>query len=165
MLRPNQVRKITCGALIAAASAAVLAAGVAGHASATEPAAACAQVATPDQKRDADTIQRIEQAWLTAEYRGHPEYLRCLLEPDYQTSSKSGQVRSKADVVGRVSTTPDDAHPVPKLETIVVIHGDAATAHSILKTVDKAGNPKEVHFVDGYTFHDGRWYAFAGADL
>ena len=59
----------------------------------------------------------------------------------------------------------NDAKEVPKLDTIVVIHGDAATAHSILRTTDKAGNPKEVHFVDGYTFHDGRWFAFSGADL
>jgi hypothetical protein len=127
--------------------------------------AACDAVATPDQKHDAETLQRIEQAWLTAEYRGHPEYLACLLEPDYRTSSRSGLVRSRADVIGRVPTTPDDTRDVPKLETIVMIHGDAASAHSTLKSVDKAGAPKEVHFVDTYVFHDGRWFAFSGADL
>lgn len=136
------------------------------HARAADPSAAeCARIATPDQKRDATTIQQIEQAWLTAEYRGHREYLACLLEPDYQTSSRSGLVRSRQDVIDRVPQVTDDAREVPKLETIVVIHGDSATAHSILKTTDKAGNPKEVHFVDGYTFHDGRWFAFSGADL
>jgi hypothetical protein len=127
--------------------------------------AACDTVATPDQKHDAETLQRIEQAWLTAEYRGHPEYLACLLEPDYRTSSRSGLVRSRADVIGRVPTTPDDTREAPKLETIVTIHGDAASAHSTLKSVDKAGAPKEVHFVDTYVFHDGRWFAFSGADL
>lgn len=136
------------------------------HARAADPSPAeCAQIATPDQKHDATTIQRIEQSWLTAEYRGHPEYLACLLEPDYQTSSRSGLVRSRQDVIDRVPQVANDAREVPKLETIVVIHGDSATAHSILKTTDKAGNPKEVHFVDGYTFHDGRWFAFSGADL
>lgn len=128
-------------------------------------AAACVGIATPDQKRDATTIQRIEQAWLTAEYHGHRKYLACLLEPDYRTSSRSGLVRSRQDVIDRVPQVADDAREVPKLETIVVIHGNSATAHSILKTTDKAGNPKEVHFVDGYTFHDGRWFAFSGADL
>jgi len=136
------------------------------HAHAADPSAvACAGIATPDQKRDASTIQRIEQAWLTAEYHGHREYLACLLEPDYQTSSRSGLVRSRQDVIDRVPQVTDDAREVPKFETIVVLHGDSATAHSILKTTDKAGNPKEVHFVDGYTFHDGRWFAFAGSDL
>jgi len=136
------------------------------HALAADPSATeCARIATPDQKHDATTIQRIEQAWLTAEYHGHREYLACLLEPDYQTSSRSGLIRSRQDVIDRVPQAADDAREVPRLETIVVIHGDSATAHSILKTTDKAGNPKEVHFVDGYTFHDGRWFAFSGADL
>ncbi len=136
------------------------------HAYAADPSAAeCARIATPDQKHDAATIQRIEQAWLTAEYHGHREYLACLLEPDYQTSGRSGVVRSRQDVIDRVPQIANDAREVPKLETIVVMHGDSATAHSILKTTDKAGNPKEVHFVDGYTFHDGRWFAFSGADL
>jgi hypothetical protein len=30
---------------------------------------------------------------------------------------------------------------------------------------DKDGHPKDVHYVDGYTFHDGRWYAYGGTDL
>jgi hypothetical protein len=53
----------------------------------------------------------------------------------------------------------------PMLESIVCIHGDAASVHSIPHRTDKAGNAKEVHFVDSYTLHDGRWYAYSGADL
>jgi hypothetical protein len=68
-------------------------------------------------------------------------------------------------VIEAVPVSADETREVPKLESVVVIHGDSATAHSILKSTDKAGNPKEVHFVDGYTFHDGRWFAFSGADL
>jgi hypothetical protein len=34
-----------------------------------------------------------------------------------------------------------------------------------MKTTDKDGKPREVHFVDGYTFHDGRWFAYSGADF
>ena len=74
-------------------------------------------------------------------------------------------VRSRADVIGRVPLSADESREVAMLESIVGIHGDAASAHSILRSVDKAGNPKEVHFVDTYTFHDGRWFAFSGADL
>ena len=125
----------------------------------------CAAISTPDQKKDEDTIQRIELGWLTAEYRGNPQFLECLLEPDYRTSSRNGKIRTREDVIGRVSPTPDLTREVPKLETIVFVHGDVASAHSIMHTTDKAGNPKEVHFVDVYTFHDGRWHAFGGADL
>ena len=125
----------------------------------------CATAALADQRKDAETIRRIEQAWLTAEYRGDRRLLECLLEPDYQTSGRDGRIRSRQSVIDRVPATPDPTREVPKLETIVVLHGDAATAHSILRTTDKSGKPKEVHFVDGYTFHDRHWHAFSGADL
>ena len=125
----------------------------------------CAAAVVPDQKKDEDTIRRIEQGWLTAEYRGNPKYLECLLEPDYRTSGRAGKVRTREEVIARVAQLTDMSKEVPKLETIVFIHGDAASAHSILRSTDKAGNPKEVHFVDSYTFHDGRWFAFSGADL
>jgi hypothetical protein len=49
---------------------------------ATAVHADCAAVSTPNQKKDEDTIRRIEQGWLTAEYRGNPQFLECLLEPD-----------------------------------------------------------------------------------
>jgi hypothetical protein len=130
----------------------------------THPAA-CAAAYTPDQKVDEDTIRRIEQGWITAEYRGNPRFLECLLEPDYRTSGKSGQVRTRQDVIDHVPLTTDMAKAVPALQVIVFIHGNSAMAHSIMKTTDKSGNPKEVHFVDGYSFHDGRWFAYSGADF
>ncbi len=125
----------------------------------------CGSVSTPNQKVDEDTIRRIEQGWLTAEYRGNKQFLECLLEPDYRTSGRSGQVRTRQDVIDHVAVTTDASRPVPTLQTIVFIHDNSATAHSIMKTTDKDGNPREVHFVDGYTFHDGRWFAFSGADF
>lgn len=128
-------------------------------------ATACQAVSTPNQKIDEDTVRRIEQGWITAEYRGNKEYLDCLLEPDYRTSGKSGKVRTRQEVIDHVSLTTDPSKPVPALETVVFIHGHSATAHSIMKTTDKDGNPREVHFVDGYTFHDGRWFAFSGTDF
>lgn len=125
----------------------------------------CATASTPAQKKDEDTIRRIEYDWLTAEYRGNPHFLECLLEPDYRTSGRDGKIRSREDVIGRVQQTTDFTRDVPKLGSTVFVHGDAATAHSIMHTTDTAGNPREVHFVDAYTFHDGRWHAYSGADL
>jgi hypothetical protein len=142
-----------------------------GFADAQKPASSaatqadCAAVSTPAQKKDEDSIRRIERDWLTAEYRGNPRFLECLLEADYRTSGRDGKIRSRQDVIGRVLQTTDLTREVPKLETIVFVHGDAATAHSIMHTTDKTGNPREVHFVDAYTFHDGRWHAYSGADL
>ena len=135
-----------------------------GHVDTSGPAD-CAAVSIPDQKLDEDTIRRVEQGWITAEYRGNPKFLECLLEADYRTSGRSGQVRTRQDVLDHVPLTTDMEKPVPALQVIVFIHGNSATAHSIMKTTDKSGNPKEVHFVDGYSFHDGHWFAYSGADF
>lgn len=135
------------------------------HAEETARTPDCAAISTPDQKKDEDTIQRIEQGWLPAEYRGNPQFLDCLLEPDYRTSGRNGIVRTCKDVIDRVAQLTNMTREVPKLETIVFVHGDAAAARSILRTTDKTGIPKEIHFVDSYTFHDGRWHAYGGADL
>jgi hypothetical protein len=161
--RLSAVRTLT-GALILGAITFPQAGAAAESGGANYSGAACARISTPHQAKDAETIQRIEQAWLTAEYTGHREYLECLLEPDYHTSSRSGLIRSRQDVIDRVPQAPQ-TREVPKLQTIVMIHGSAASAHSILKTTDKPGKPKEVHFVDTYSFHDGKWLAFSGADL
>lgn len=134
-------------------------------AAATPAPADCADASIPDQKKDEDTIRRIEQGWLTAEMRGNPQFLACLLDPDYRTAGRNGQIRTRQDVIDHVQKTTDLSRPVPQLDVIVFVHGDAASAHSILRTTDKDGKPKEVHFVDSYTFHDGRWHAFGGADL
>ncbi len=125
----------------------------------------CATASTPDQQHDAATIARIEQGWLTAEYRGNARFLDCLLEPDYRVSDREGKIRTRQDLLDRVQNVKDKTREIPKLESIVFVHGDSASAHSIMHTTDKAGNPKEVHFIDAYTFHDGRWYAYGGADF
>jgi len=149
------------------ATALLYAAGAVFHgANAAEPAsAACDAVALPQQKQDEDTIRRLEQAWLAAEYHGDTQFLGCLLEPDYRVSDRAAKIRSRQDLLDRVQQVSDRSRAVPPLETIVTLSGDAAFAHSILRTTDKAGNAKEVHFVDAYTFRAGRWHAFGGADL
>ena len=84
----------------------------------SEPASPtdCAAASTPDQKLDEDTIRRIEQGWITAEYRGNPRFLECLLEVDYRTSGMSGQVRTRQDVLDHIPLTTDMAKPVPALQ-------------------------------------------------
>lgn len=155
------VRSVGIGAALLAAMVAL---AVRTGASAAQPAS-CSAASLPDQQHDEDTIRRLEQAWLSAELHGDAPFLDCLLEPDYRVSDRSAKVRSKQDLLDRVRQVVDRTREVPKLETLVTLSGDAAFAHSILRSTDKAGNAKEVHFVDAYTFRDGRWYAFSGADL
>jgi ketosteroid isomerase-like protein len=139
----------------------LLAAGSA-HAAAPD----CKAVQTPDQRRDADTLRRIEGEWLAAELRGNTRFLDCLLDPGYAVVvSKDNTVRSKADLLARVAAHGNDTPDVPPLTTTVVVDGDFATAYSVLKGTKKNGEPYESRYVDSYFFRDGAWHASGGVDL
>jgi len=84
---------------------------------ATAASTSCDAVSTSDQQVNEETVRRIEQGWITAEYRGNRQFLECLLEPDYRTSGKSGQVRTRQDVIDHVSLTTDTSKPIPALQT------------------------------------------------
>jgi hypothetical protein len=97
---------------IAIALFACLSASTAMHAQTPIPSALtlldCAGISTPNQKKDEETIRRIEQDWLTAEYHGNPQFLECLLEPDYRTSGRNG----KRETTILLGTARFEVHPV-----------------------------------------------------
>lgn len=126
----------------------------------------CKALQTPGQKKDEDTIRRIEHDWLTAEFRGNPEFLDCLLIPGYAViSPKDNLIRSKADLLAHVTQNRGKTPEIPPLETTVVVNGEFATAYSVMKAHKKTGEPYESRFVDSYVFKDGAWHAFGGVDL
>jgi hypothetical protein len=126
----------------------------------------CKAVQTPQQQRDEDTIRRIEQGWLAAEYHGNVEFLDCLLTTGYAViATHDGTIRSKADLLARVASNKGRTTPVPLLATQVVVNGEHATAYSSMTMQVKAGGTKEVRFVDSYVFADGTWRAVGGVDL
>ncbi len=139
--------------------------GAAGQAWAAEGGcAAGAQVA--GQMQDAETIKRIEQAWLTAEYHGQVEVLDCLLAPGYQViDAKRGTSRTKADLLARVAQNRGKTPEVPPLATTVVINGDHATAYSKMSGKKANGEAFEASYVDVYLFRDGAWNAISGVDM
>jgi hypothetical protein len=137
---------------------------------ATAPAFAaapgCKAVQTPDQRKDAETIRRIEREWLAAELRGNTRFLDCLLDPGYAVIvSKDNAVRTKAELLARVAAHGGATPDVPPLATTVVINGDFATAYSVLEGTKKNGEPYEARYVDSYFFRDGVWHASGGVDL
>lgn len=126
----------------------------------------CSKLQTADQRKDADTVRRIERDWLTAELHGHPEYLDCLLDPGYVVIvAKDNVVRSKADLLERVAKNRGKDTAVPPLDTTVAVNGDFATAYSVMHGRKQDGTTYDVRFVDSYYFKDGAWHAFAGVDL
>lgn len=126
----------------------------------------CAASRTPAQRKDAETLQRIERGWLTAEVHGDTAFLECLLDPGYAVIvSKDNVVRTKADLLARVAKNRGKTGDVPPLDTMVVINGDHATAYSVMHGTKKDGTPYEARYVDSHRFQSGVWVAFAGVDL
>lgn len=126
----------------------------------------CNRARMGEQKKDAETIKRLELGWLTAEYHGDTAFLDCLLDDGYAAiAPKDDTVRSKAELLEHVAKNKGKDTPVPLLQSTVVINGDHATAYSTMKGTRKTGEPYEAHFVDAYYFRDGGWHAFGGVDL
>ena len=126
----------------------------------------CSRARMGEQKKDVETIKRLELGWLTAEYRGDTAFLDCLLDDGYAAiAPKDDTVRSKADLLEHVAKNKGKETPIPPLQSTVVINGDHATAYSTMKGTRKTGEPYEAHFVDAYYFRDGAWHAFGGVDL
>ena len=126
----------------------------------------CSAARVAPQRRDADTIQRIERGWLAAEYHGDVAFLDCLLSPGYGVIvAHDDRVRSKADLLQRVAGNAGKDTPVPALQTRVVVDGDHATAYSTMRVTGKDGVEKTVQYVDAYVFDDGAWQAVGGVDL
>lgn len=119
-----------------------------------------------EQKKDVETIKRLELGWLTAEYRGDTAFLDCLLDDGYAAiAPKDDTVRSKAELLEHVAKNKGKDTPIPPLQSTVVINGDHATAYSTMKGTRKTGETYEAHFVDAYYYRDGAWHAFGGVDL
>jgi ketosteroid isomerase-like protein len=125
----------------------------------------CAAVQTPDQRRDEDTIRRIEHDWLAAEMRGDARFLQCLLTPDYVNMGKDGTKHPGSDVIAHARNNAGKHREVPPIESTIVVNGDAATAYSRSKTRDQAGAWQHVYFVDTFLFRNGAWHPYTGVDL
>ena len=119
-----------------------------------------------EQQADADTIKRIESAWLAAEYRGDVAFLDCLLDPGYAViRAQVGETGSKAALLERVAKNKGKTPAIPPLTTIVVVNGTFATAYSTMTAKKASGEAVEARFIDSYVWRDGGWRAVGGVDL
>lgn len=118
------------------------------------------------QQPDADTVKRIESAWLAAEYHGDVAFLDCLLDPGYAVIRvQAGETGSKADLLDRVGKNKGKTTAIPPLTTTVVVNGTFATAYSSMSGKKASGEAFEASFIDSYVWRDGGWRAVGGVDL
>lgn len=137
---------------------------VTSSAHATDPH--CPAIWLKGQEADAETIKRLEVAWLTAEYRGDTAFLGCLLSDGYRViSSRTEVTHSREDLLASFEKNRGSTRDVPPLKTRVVVNGRYATAYSTMTGHKQTGEPFEASFVDNYVFSGDHWEAVGGVDL
>lgn len=115
------------------------------------------------QKPDAASIKKVEDAWSDAYTNGETDYLDCLLSPDYVSVSARGVPRDKAAIVsgaqknaqqnkGKSAAMPD--LPQPKIQ----LYGNTAVVQSSLPA-DPNGKYPAMYSSDVFAFQDGVWRA------
>lgn len=126
----------------------------------------CSQQKT-GSKPDPESIARVEKAWTNAFLSGDTDYLDCLLEPDYQSVSYTGEVRSRQDIIEKARAHRAKPIPMPALPAPTVqIHGNTAISRSDIDIPDPAAKqPRKVRFLDVFSFYDGRWHAVYTQDV
>ncbi|MGC1169645.1 MAG: nuclear transport factor 2 family protein [Candidatus Acidiferrales bacterium] len=120
-----------------------------------------------DSKPDAESVARVEKEWTKAFLSGDTDYLECLLEPDYQSVSYTGEVRSRQDIIDKARAHRAKPIPMPTLPAPTLqIHGDTAISRSDIDIPDPAvKQPRKVRFLDVFSFYDGRWHAVYTQDV
>jgi hypothetical protein len=112
------------------------------------------------QQHDAETVQKLENAFASAFLKGDTNFEKCLLLPNYSEVSRSGKWRvlseelaSTAKNQGRNLSVPET---MPKIE--VLMHGDVAVAHGLFTFAEPDGKSQSTRFSDVYVWKDNAWH-------
>jgi hypothetical protein len=129
--------------------------------SAVGAGAQCARPVLADQKKDVETIQKLEKAWSLAYLSGDTEFETCLLTADFMEIRSNGQIHHLDDELalakknkGKAATNVD----LPASE--VHIHGDVAVAYGVSPERVVDGKKQRSYFVDYYVWENGGWHAY-----
>ena len=114
-----------------------------------------------NQRKDAATIQHLEDAWSTAFLRGDTELESCLLSPDYREIRRSGEMGFLRDELAMAAKNRGKNLKIAQLpEVTVMIHDDVAVAYALSSSTGPDGKPRRTRSADFFVWKDGEWHAF-----
>jgi hypothetical protein len=126
-----------------------------------QDASSCARPELANQKKDSETISRLERAWSLAYMKGDAEFEQCLLLPGYQEIKSSGKLEVLSDELAKAAKNKGKNLPIPELTPpTVLIHDDVAVAHGTYSFTDASGQKREIHSADYYHWENGGWRVF-----
>jgi hypothetical protein len=125
--------------------------------------AQCARPALADQKKDVETIQKLEKAWSMAFLTGDTEFEACLLTADYMEIRSNGQIHHLDEELAMAGKNKGKAAPTIDLPPSEVhIHGDVAVAYGVSPEKIVDGKKLRSYFADYYVWENGGWRAYFG---
>jgi|HubBroStandDraft_6_1064221.scaffolds.fasta_scaffold00014_44 hypothetical protein len=121
----------------------------------------CTEPSLRHERRDAATVQRLENAWSIAYLRGDTDLERCLLAPDFTEILRTGEVKVFTDELAFAAKNRGKNLAIPDLpKSTVLIHGNVAVAYGTSTSAGADGQPRTMRFADYYVWEDGGWHAF-----
>jgi hypothetical protein len=125
------------------------------------PKAACDVPSLLNQRKDAATIQRLEDAWSTAYLKGDTNFERCLLTEDFAEIMRTGEVKALSDELALAEKNKDKKLPIPDFpKGTVLLHGNVAVAYGTSTHTGADGRSEELRYADYYGWENGGWHAF-----
>jgi hypothetical protein len=121
----------------------------------------CARPALAHQRRDAATIQRLENAWSLAYLTGDAEFEACLLTPDFTEIMSNGSIHHLREELELAEKNKGKAVTAPNMPPITIhLHGDVAVAYGLSSEKLIDGKPHRSYFADYYVWKNGAWHVY-----
>lgn len=135
--------------------------GIALVASAPPASAQCVARPLQHERRDAATIQRLEQAWTVAFLTGDEAFEQCLLTPDFTSILADGSVKHLADELAFARSNRGKNRPIPNVPPgQVLLHGNVAVAYGQVAAPDSSTTHHRTWYADYYVWEGGHWSVF-----
>ncbi|HEX3969377.1 MAG TPA: nuclear transport factor 2 family protein [Edaphobacter sp.] len=124
--------------------------------------AECANPELKNQKKDTETIQRLEKAWSSAFSHGDTAFEACLLTPDFMEIRSDGKINHLTDELALAAKHKGNPLPdgPPTPPPPVQIHGDAAVSYGLSQERLINGKPFKSYYADYYVWKDGQWHVY-----
>ena len=114
-----------------------------------------------NQKKDAVTIQRLDDAWSRAYLRGDSHFMSCLLIPEFTEIMRSGALKFRSDELQMAEKNRGKNLPIPELpKATVLLHDNVAVAYGESLSSGADGKSKGRRYADFYVWENGAWHVF-----
>ncbi len=112
-----------------------------------------------NQKQDAATVERLENAFTAAFLKGDTDFEKCLLLPNYSEVSRSGKWRELSSELESTARNQGKNLSVPEMPKVdVLMHGDVAVAHGLFTFTAPDGKSQSTRFSDVYVWKENAWH-------